>query len=107
MPRESRRFDLSDWLIHFVRGVHLESESCPPVPEDCDYGTGAVVEDVHLTPMFVLRLLVRQGQISPSWSMRGGAPDHLRPVSRCLLHRDAACSVSTCERRTRASRSRN
>ena len=70
--RNQRRFDLSEWLIHFVRAVDLGSENVPPVPEEEDYGWGHIVEDDNLSPFFVLRVIVRSNAILPSWSVRRG-----------------------------------
>lgn len=68
--KNSFRFDLSDWLVHFVKKIDLTSSSPPPLPYE--WPQGAIVEDSTLSPFFILRQIIRDGRLLPTWSIRKG-----------------------------------
>jgi hypothetical protein len=68
MFRNSIRFDLSDYLIHFFRRVNLESESAPIVPESMGFSN--IEEDVNWSAIFMLRSAIRHSLLWATWSYR-------------------------------------
>lgn len=68
--RNLRRFDLSDWLVHFTREVPQNSNEVP-LPDEWPLGT-LVETDEPLPPFFMLRQILRELRIIPTWSFRGG-----------------------------------
>lgn len=88
------RFDLSDFLIHFVRPVESGSDDAPPDPED--WGWGNEVEGLLLSPFFLLRCIVRQGRIWATWSFRKGRPTiYGRRPAVCLTEMPLAAFVQS------------
>lgn len=70
MSQNNYRYDLSDRLIHFFRGVRLDDESAPLFPENLGYAS--IHEDAKLTPQFLLRHAIRMGRLYATWSIRNG-----------------------------------
>jgi hypothetical protein len=64
------RFDLSAFLIHFVRPMKIDRGDAPDAPEH--WGWGNLSEDVCYSPFFLLRCIIRHGRIWATWSRRGG-----------------------------------
>jgi hypothetical protein len=64
------RFDLSPFLIHFVRTMVIDRDDAPEVPEH--WGWGNINEDVEFTPFFLLRCVLRHRRVWATWSYRGG-----------------------------------
>lgn len=67
--RNTQRFDLSDWLIHFFRTLDIETANIPAIPDH--WGFANEVEDTKLSPFFLLRNAVRRNKLWATWSMRG------------------------------------
>ena len=63
------RFDLSDYLIHFVRHMKADADDALDLPED--WGWDNIAEDVAYSPFFLLRCILRHGRIWATWSVRG------------------------------------
>ncbi|MEK6418299.1 MAG: DUF4427 domain-containing protein [Burkholderia gladioli] len=68
--KNSIRFDLSDYLIHFFRDVDLGGDSGIVFPEHM--GWNNVFEDEQLPAYFLLRAALRTGRLWSTWSYRGG-----------------------------------
>ncbi|QDG49516.1 DUF4427 domain-containing protein [Persicimonas caeni] len=68
--KNSRRFDLSQRLVHFVRSVDLRSDGATTLPEEWSFGN--LVEDWVLSPFFLLRHILRSQEVLPTWSIRNG-----------------------------------
>ena len=66
----NKRFDLSDWLIHFFRHVDLDGASSVPMPEHMGFEN--LYESSKLSPFFLLRCALRQGKLWATWSLRNG-----------------------------------
>ena len=66
----NRRFDLSEYLIHFFRPVDLALENAFYMPEYL--GVRDSVEGSRVQALFLLRLSLRKMRIFPSWSYRSG-----------------------------------
>lgn len=69
LRHNTRRFDLSEWLIHFFRHLDLRKKDVPDTPGD--WGFGAIAEDYDLHPFFLLRNAVRHNRLWATWSIRG------------------------------------
>jgi hypothetical protein len=118
MKRNNARFDLSEYLIHFVRWIKVEDnikvgdnlddvdldldEDTPPLPENWGWDDDIEERDgffIFLSPFFLLRTIVRQGHIWATWARRGKERNRLRPKARCVFYRNAPRgihSVRTC-----------
>lgn len=72
------RFDLSDYLIHFVRPIRTDRDDAPQLPEH--WGWGNVAEDPSYSPFFLLRCILRHRRIWASWSVRAGRRTIYGPV---------------------------
>jgi hypothetical protein len=71
MPnRNTRRFDLSDRLIHFFRALDLDYGPGFTTPET--WGPGDLAEDTKFSPFFLLRNAVRCERLWATWSVRNG-----------------------------------
>jgi hypothetical protein len=68
MNRNTIRFDLSDWLIHFFRKIDLVGSSAIVFPEHM--GWGNIYEDTKLSPLFMLRCAIRMGRLWATWAYR-------------------------------------
>jgi len=96
-----QRYDLSDYLIHFVRPMKIDADDAPDIPEH--WGWGNINEDVHYSPFFILRCIVRQGRIWATWSYRGGKRTiYGRRPAACFTEMPLAAFVQSS--RARASR---
>ncbi|KAA0579760.1 DUF4427 domain-containing protein [Azospirillum sp. B21] len=69
--RNSHRFDLSDYLIHFFRDIDLFGQSAIDMPEHM--GWHSLYEGTNLPAMFMLRAALRNGRLWATWSYRGNA----------------------------------
>lgn len=69
--KNSKRFDLSDYLIHFFRKVDIASDSAPVVPESMGFAN--LHEDEQWSAIFMLRCAIRHQLLWATWSYRGGA----------------------------------
>jgi len=69
--RNSRRYDLSERLIHFFRKLDLDDGSAPHIPED--WGEHNISDDTVLSALFLMRSAIRHGRLWATWSVRGGA----------------------------------
>ena len=56
MTQNTRRFDLSGYLIHFFREVDATSDNAPSMPESMGFGN--IAECDLYSPLFLLRCLV-------------------------------------------------
>lgn len=99
------RFDLSDWLIHFTRGIDLEKDDAPRgLPPE--WALDEVVERTKLSPFFLLRRMLRKRQILSSWSVRSGKRTIYGPhPAVCLSEMPLAAFLETS--RARAARGEN
>jgi hypothetical protein len=71
MPnRNTRRFDLSDRLIHFFRALDLDHGPGFTTPET--WRPGDLAEDTKFSPFFLLRNAVRCERLWATWSVRNG-----------------------------------
>lgn len=70
MVKNTVRFDLSDFLIHFFRRVELDGGSAPNVPEHMGFGN--VTEDTSWSALFMLRCAIRMNRLWATWSYRNG-----------------------------------
>lgn len=68
MAKNTSRFDLSDYLIHFFRKVKIDSANAPPVPESMGFGN--IDEDVNWSAIFMLRCAIRHNRLWATWSYR-------------------------------------
>jgi Protein of unknown function (DUF4427) len=71
MHENLRRYDLSDWLIHFTRPLNIEHNDTPPELSDWESFGEAVSESV-ISPFFLLRRILRKRQLLSTWSVRKG-----------------------------------
>lgn len=69
--RNSLRFDLSDYLIHFFRHVDISSEAAPVLTPE-SMGFANLNEDVEWSAAFMLRCAIRHQRLWSTWSFRGG-----------------------------------
>jgi hypothetical protein len=68
MTKNTTRFDLSDWLIHFFRNIDFESSSSIVYPEHMGFGN--ITEDTKYSSLFMLRCAIRHGRLWATWSYR-------------------------------------
>ena len=71
MLSNSRRFDLSEFLIHFFRRIDITADGSPSLPDHL--GWGNVNEDVIYPPIFMLRCAIRNRRLWATWAVRNGA----------------------------------
>lgn len=64
----NKRYDLSDYLIHFFRDIDLESNSSIVFPEHM--GWQNLFEDTTFPAIFMLRAALRNGRLWATWSER-------------------------------------
>jgi hypothetical protein len=70
--RNSIRFDLSDWLIHFFRDVDLSNNTSPvDMPEHMGFSN--IHENEQLPALYMLRCAIRHGYLWATWSFRNSA----------------------------------
>jgi hypothetical protein len=68
--KNTKRFDLSDYLIHFFRAVKIDGDSTPDTPEDMGFGN--IFEDTEWPAIFTLRCAIRHSLLLATWSYRNG-----------------------------------
>ena len=68
--QNNKRFDLSDYLIHFFRDVDLESDSYIHFPEHSGFFN--ICEDLKCSALFLMRCALRNNKLVASWSYRNG-----------------------------------
>jgi len=68
--QNNRRFDLSDYLIHFFRDVDLESNNYIHFPEYAGFNN--ICEDTKCSALFLMRCALRNTKLVASWSYRNG-----------------------------------
>ncbi|CAJ0784739.1 DUF4427 domain-containing protein [Ralstonia chuxiongensis] len=66
--RNSIRFDLSDYLIHFFRDVDMMGRNAIVMPENM--GWHSLAEDTFYPAIFMLRAAIRNGRLWATWSYR-------------------------------------
>lgn len=70
MSKNTVRFDLSDYLIHFFRKIDIDGPNSPSVPEH--FGFGNINEDTSWSALFMLRCAIRLNRLWATWSYRNG-----------------------------------
>lgn len=70
MIKNTTRYDLSDYLIHFFRNVKIDGASAPIVPESMGFSN--INEDVNWSAIFMLRCAIRHRHLWATWSYRNG-----------------------------------
>lgn len=68
--KNTKRFDLSEYLIHFFRNVDICSDDAPAVPESMGFSN--IHEDTNWSAIFMLRCAIRTRRLWATWSYRGG-----------------------------------
>jgi len=68
--QNNKRFDLSNYLIHFFRDVNLESNSYIHFPEYSGFNN--ICEDSKCSALFLMRCALRNNKLVASWSYRNG-----------------------------------
>jgi hypothetical protein len=100
MPNPNlRRFDLSNTLIHFTRGVNMNDDDAPPELAG-SWGWGEITEGEPLSPFFLLRSIVRRRQVRSTFSIRGGKPTIYGPYPAvCFTEMPVAAFVQSATER--------
>lgn len=99
--QNSRRYDLSDRLIHFFRKIDLDIDGIA-----CDTGpwnSGNFCEDTKYSAMFLLRCAIRSGDLWATWSTRGGVRTIYGPKPAvCFTDMPTAAFLETAKQRQAA-----
>lgn len=94
----SRRFDLSDWLIHFFRDIDFESSNSITYIDHM--GWSNVKEDTKYSSLFMLRCAIRSGLLWATWSYRNNIRTIYGPnPAVCFTEMPIGAFVQTSEAR--------
>lgn len=100
LMQNSRRFDLSDKLIHWVRPLDLDSEDASIDFDTDEWGAGNIVEDTKISPFFLLRRIVRMRQLQSTYSYRGKNPTiYGKYPAVCFTEMPLAAFIETSHKR--------
>lgn len=100
MTKNSIRFDLSDWLIHFFRDIDFEGNNSTTYVGHM--GWGNVAEDFKYSALFMLRCAIRSGRLWATWSFRNNVRTIYGPSPTvCFTEMPIAAFLESGEKRHR------
>ncbi|KGF71365.1 hypothetical protein DO97_21640 [Neosynechococcus sphagnicola sy1] len=100
MNKNSIRYDLSDWLIHFFRDIDFEGNNSIIYPEHMGFGN--VVEDFKWSALFMLRCAIKHGRLWATWSYRNNVRTIYGPnPAVCFTEMPIAAFLEAGEARSR------
>ncbi len=99
--QNNRRYDLSDRLIHFFRNIDLDVDTLDGEPGS--WSEGNLCEDSKYSANFMMRCVIRSGQLWATWSVRNGVRTIYGPrPAICFTEMPTAAFLETSALRQRA-----